>query len=725
MDAEREEGGERDLEEPLLKRSPSLTTSHLAMVGSKVSRMESLDYEIIENDLFQHDWRSRSRVEVLQYVFLKWTLAFLVGLLTGAIASLINLAVENIAGAKMIAVTRLVNQQRYLAGVAYLTGINLALTAIAAVLCVGIAPTAAGPGIPEIKAYLNGVDTPNMYGASTLFVKIVGSIGAVAAGLDLGKEGPLVHIGTCIAALLGQGGGGAAGGRRRWRWLRYIDNDRDRRDLITLGASSGSALPSGRRSVAALLWRTFFSTAVVVVVLRGFTELCDSGSCGLFGRGGLILFDVGDVQVTYHAADLLPVAAIGVIGGLLGSLYNFLLHKVLRFYSLINDSEADLEPVGLHLHLSVRLLVAISRRCTPCDAGLPAGVCPTTSRTGKFKQFNCAAGYYNDLASLLQSTNDDAPAALLVFFALYCVLGLFTFGIAVPSGLFLPIILMGSGYGRLLGLAMKPYTQLDQGLYAVLGAAALMAGSMRMTVSLCVIFLELTNNLLLLPITMIVLLIAKTVGDVFNPSIYEIILELKGLPFLEPNPEPWMRNLTVGELAAAKPAVVSLSGVERVGRLLEVLNSTTHNGFPVVDHRPKAVVAELHGLVLRSHIIAVLRKRWFLGERRRTEEWEARERFTSEDLAERGRKEMFVDLHPFTNLTPHTVVETMSVAKAVVLFREIGLRHLLIVPKNQGPGVAPLVGILTRQDLRAHNILGAFPHISNRKARRNRDKASS
>lgn len=358
-------------------------------------------------------------------------------------------------------------------------------------------------------------------------------------------------------------------------------------------------------------------------------------------------------------------------------------------------------------------------RCTPCDAGLPAGVCPTTSRAGKFKQFNCAAGHYNDLASLLQSTNDDAvrhifsataapaeysAAALLVFFALYCVLGLFTFGIAVPSGLFLPIILMGSGYGRLLGLAMRPYTHLDQGLYAVLGAAALMAGSMRMTVSLCVIFLELTNNLLLLPITMIVLLIAKTVGDVFNPSIYEIILELKGLPFLEPNPEPWMRNLTVGELAAAKPAVVSLSGVERVGRLLEVLNSTTHNGFPVVDHRAKAppeAVAELHGLVLRSHIIAVLRKKWFLGERRRTEEWEARERFTSEDLAERRRsvgdleltaeeKEMFVDLHPFTNMTPHTVVETMSVAKAVVLFREVGLRHLLIVPKYQAPGVSQL-----------------------------------
>lgn len=255
---------------------------------------------------------------------------------------------------------------------------------------------------------------------------------------------------------------------------------------------------------------------------------------------------------------------------------------------------------------------------------------------------------------------------------------------------------MGSAYGRLLSLCMGSYSGIDQGLYAVLGAASLMAGSMRMTVSLCVIFLELTNNLLLLPITMLVLLVAKTVGDAFNPSIYEIILDMKGLPFLEPKPEPWMRNLTVGELAAAKPGVVSLRGIEKVARVVEVLRSTSHNGFPVLDH---GVRSELHGLVLRAHLISVLRKKWFLMERRKTQPWEVRERFTSVDLAEKEHKieevtiteeemGMYIDLHPFTNTTPYTVVETMSVAKAVVLFRQVALRHLLIVPKYQGAGVS-------------------------------------
>ncbi|KAK9067375.1 hypothetical protein SSX86_014702 [Deinandra increscens subsp. villosa] len=743
------------LHQPLLKRNQTLSSSPLALVGTKVSYIESLDYEINENDLFKHDWRTRSQAQVLQYVFLKWLLAFLVGLLTGIIATLINLAVENIAGYKLLAVVEYIEKERYMMGFFFMTGVNFILTLVATLLCVFFAPTAAGPGIPEIKAYLNGVDTPNMYGATTMFVKIIGSIGAVAAGLDLGKEGPLVHIGACIASLLGQGG--PDNYRIRWKWIRYFNNDRDRRDIITCGASSGVCAafraPVGGVLFAleevatwwrsALLWRTFFSTAVVVVVFRAFMEYCKSGECGLFGEGGLIMFDVSGVSVNYHVDDLIPITVIGVIGGVLGSLYNYSLHKVLRLYSLINE-KGKLAKILLSLSVSLFTSVCLYglpflASCTPCDPSSLNSECPTTGRMGNFKKFNCPKGHYNDLATLLLTTNDDAvrnifstntPSeyrvfSLVVFFILYCILGLFTFGIAVPSGLFLPIILTGSAYGRLLGMAMGPYTTIDQGLFAVLGAASLMAGSMRMTVSICVIFLELTNNLLLLPITMLVLLISKSVGDCFNPSIYEIILDLKGLPFLEAHPEPWMRNITVGDLVDIKPPLVTLSGIEKVGRIVEVLRNTTHNAFAVVDTTLVPTVgqmSEVHGLVLRAHLLLVLKKKWFLQERRRTEEWEVREKFTWIDVSERWgsieevaitkeEMEMYVDLHPLTNTTPYTVAETMSVAKALVQFRQVGLRHMLVLPKYHGPSVPPVVGILTRQDLRAHNILSAFPHL--------------
>lgn len=88
---------------------------------------------------------------------------------------------------------------------------------------------------------------------------------------------------------------------------------------------------------SALLWRTFFTTAVVAVVLRSFMGICKGGKCGLFGEGGLIMFDVNSTKAAYSSADLLAVIFLGVIGGVLGSLYNFFVNKVLRAYSIVNE----------------------------------------------------------------------------------------------------------------------------------------------------------------------------------------------------------------------------------------------------------------------------------------------------------------------------------------------------------------------------------------------------
>ena len=48
----------------------------------------------------------------------------------------------------------------------------MVLAIAAAALCAYIAPAAAGSGIPEVKAYLNGVDAHSILAPSTLFVKV-------------------------------------------------------------------------------------------------------------------------------------------------------------------------------------------------------------------------------------------------------------------------------------------------------------------------------------------------------------------------------------------------------------------------------------------------------------------------------------------------------------------------------------------------------------------------
>lgn len=62
---------------------------------------------------------------------------------------------------------------RYFQAFAVFAGCNMALAACAAALCAYIAPAAAGSGIPEVKAYLNGVDAHSILAPSTLLVKVL------------------------------------------------------------------------------------------------------------------------------------------------------------------------------------------------------------------------------------------------------------------------------------------------------------------------------------------------------------------------------------------------------------------------------------------------------------------------------------------------------------------------------------------------------------------------
>ena len=49
------------------------------------------------------------------------------------------------------------------------------------------------------------------------------------------------------------------------------------------------------------------------------------------------MYDVSATKVTYNVADILAVILLGIIGGIFGSLYNYLVDKVLRTYSIINE----------------------------------------------------------------------------------------------------------------------------------------------------------------------------------------------------------------------------------------------------------------------------------------------------------------------------------------------------------------------------------------------------
>eukprot|EP00250_Pteridium_aquilinum_P004120 c14352_g1_i1 orf=344-2746(-) len=750
-----------------LKRSTSSAilneTSQIAIIGVQRSHIESLDYEIPDNDVFKEDWRSKT-TETLQFLVVEWTMACLVGIFTGLTAFAVNISVENISGSKLLATLTYLGNERYVAAALIFGGSNLLLVLLSVSLCAFITPEAAGSGIPEVRAYLNGIDAPNILAPKTFIVKVLGSICAVSGGLYLGKEAPLLHSGSCVASFLSQGGSKRY--KLTWKWLRILSQDRLRRDLVTCGAAAGIAVafraPVGGVIFAleemaswwrmALLWRVLFTTACVTVVWQAVNNLCQEQNCGIFGYGGLIVFDMSDVSTNMGLMALIPAMVLGILGGVLGSLFTFLNGKIVKIYSRWHIKNESLGKVIQALIVSIITSIVIFGlpwlvTCSPCP---PTADCPSALSSGAYNKFVCASGYYNDLAGLMLSTKDDAIrslfnnnnnnefqySSLLLLLVSAFVLALITYGLAVPSGLFIPVILVGAAYGRLIGKFMKAnigFENIDEGLFAYLGAASFLGGSMRIAVSLCVILLELTNNLLMLPWTMLVLLISKTVGDLFNIGVYDQIVNIKGLPFLEEKPEPYMKHLTAIE-ACSCPAV-TLSAVERVGNILEVLRMTDHNGFPVLEGS-LSPYPTLYGLILRSHLLVLLQRKEFFTQNASdsispgTKSWSldfmmprSGKEPTIEDIQMTAQeKDMFLDLHPFTNTSPYTVSENMSLAKAFSLFRQLGLRHLCVVPKNKGP--SPIVGILTRHDFMPEYILGLFPHLKVSKWRRLRIRVS-
>ena len=72
------------------------------------------------------------------------------------------------------------------------------------------------------------------------------------------------------------------------------------------------------------------------MVLKSLIDYCRSAICGLFGEGGLIIFDLSSRVTAYTAIDIISVIVLGILGGLFGALFNHLLDRVLRKYGIIN-----------------------------------------------------------------------------------------------------------------------------------------------------------------------------------------------------------------------------------------------------------------------------------------------------------------------------------------------------------------------------------------------------
>ena len=159
--------------------------------------------------------------------------------------------------------------------------ISLGYCLIATLIC-KYDVAAVGSGIPEVKAFLNGINLKKYVRIQVFYCKLIGMCFSVASGLPLGKEGPMIHCGAIIGAAMSQGRTNFFGFDTSWTKYQSLRNDLSKRDFVTFVAAAGIAAafrsPIGGimfcLEEGASFWsnavtlRAFFCALVTVLVLQ-------------------------------------------------------------------------------------------------------------------------------------------------------------------------------------------------------------------------------------------------------------------------------------------------------------------------------------------------------------------------------------------------------------------------------------------------------------------------
>ncbi|XP_007574480.1 PREDICTED: chloride transport protein 6 isoform X1 [Poecilia mexicana] len=605
---------------------------------------ESLDYDRCINEPYVEVLEGLDNKKARKYEAVRWVMVFVIGVTVGLVGLFVDFFVHLFTKIKFSVVAdsieKCTDRGCLSLSLLELLTFNMVFVFIASLLVL-IEPVAAGSGIPEIKSYLNGVKIPGIVRLRTFLCKAAGVLFSVAGGLFVGKEGPMIHSGAIVGAGLPQFQ--SITFKRVKFDFPYFRSDRDKRDFVSAGAAAGVAAafgaPIGGTLFSleegssfwnqALTWKVLFCSMSATFTLNFFRSGINFNKWGSFQLPGLLNFGefkCSDGEKKCHlwtAVDLGFFVLMGVVGGLLGALFNCM-NKCLAKYRM-----RHIHPKARFIRVLESLLVAMVTTVVIFLASVLLGECrdlssPTTHNStvsgsedinSTIRQFFCSNKSYNDMATLFFNPQEAAihqlfhqdgtfsPATLSIFFLLYFLLACWTYGVSVPSGLFVPSLLCGAAFGRLVAniLKVKLGLHIYSGTFALIGAAAFLGGVVRMTISLTVILIESTNEITYgLPI-MITLMVAKWTGDFFNKGIYDIHIQLKGVPLLEWETEVEMDKLTASDIM--EPNLTYVYPHTRVQSLVSILRTTVYHAFPVVTENRQNERDFMKGNILISNNI--------------------------------------------------------------------------------------------------------------------------
>lgn len=118
----------------------------------------------------------------------------------------------------------------------------------------------------------------------------------------------------------------------------------------------------------------------------------------------------------------------------------------------------------------------------------------------------------------------------------------------IPAGIFTPVFTLGAVFGRLYGYCLNCIFGTmfaGEGVFAIIGAAA-MTSSVTRTISVAMIVFELTGSLSHSVPVLIGVLVSYAISNSLAMSVFDVLLDMKNLPYLPALRSVEHYNLTAG-----------------------------------------------------------------------------------------------------------------------------------------------------------------------------------
>ena len=411
-----------------------------------------------------------------------YAISTLLGVLTGLIASLFQLAI-NWVDSSLSSFLGFVHHNGWPVGLISAL-ISMLMVLIAWLSVKYIAPEASGSGVPEIEGAL--LHLRPIFWKRLLPVKFFSGILAISAKMVVGREGPTIQMGGNLGAMLGD----------------FFHLARNRCDtLIAAGSAAGLAAAfnaplAGVLFVMEEMRNQFnfsfinFKMVVICCVMATITlHICIGSQPAI----QMQLFDLPSLK------SLWLFFIFGIAVGLVGLAFNIVLMWALRQLDKLNSK------YQLVYVLSVGLLVGYLSYLYPATVG---------------------GGYHIISQALSMSPTVNVLCVLLIIRFFTTML---SYSSSIPGGIFAPMLALGT----LLGLAafhllewMMPDLSIQPGMFAVAGMGALFAASVRSPITGVVLVVEMTQNYSLILPLMITCITSTTVMQLArNQPIYTQLLE--------------------------------------------------------------------------------------------------------------------------------------------------------------------------------------------------------